>query len=245
MGAEVYELIYWPMLQGRGEFPRLLLEDAGIPYVDVARLPEVEGGGVARAVAVREGRAPGPAHYAPPVLRVGELNIAQTGVICSFLGERFGLVDDNEAGRLRGRQLMLTVLDVVDEVHDTHHPLSSSLYFEEQRVEAVAASRAFVSVRLPAWLDYFERVVVEAGGGLLGPGITYPDIGLFQLIEGLRFAFPRAMKAHAHRAPGVLEVAARVAGRPRLAEYLDSPRRIPFNEHGIFRRYPELDLEPD
>jgi len=243
--SEPYELIYWPMLQGRGEFPRLLLEDAGAAYVDVARLPEADGGGVPRVVAVREGREPGPRHYAPPVLRAGDLSIAQTGVICSFLGERLGLVPDDEASRLRAQQLMLTVLDVVDEAHDTHHPVSSSLFFEEQRDEAIAATRAFVSVRLPGWLDYFESVVVDTGGGLVGPDVSYPDLGLFQLVEGLRFALPKAMAAHCDRAPEVLNLAARIAARPRIAAYLASPRRIPFNEHGIFRYYPELDVVPD
>ena len=41
----VYELHYWPRIQGRGEFVRLALEQAGAEYVDVARGPKSSGGG--------------------------------------------------------------------------------------------------------------------------------------------------------------------------------------------------------
>ncbi len=244
MTGSCYELFYWPFLPGRGEFVRLVLEDAGVPYDDVARRPEADGGGVAAVVAMRSppGRGGGP--FAPPVLRVDGRVIGQTAVICAFLGERFDLAPPAEAGRLVARQHLLTVLDVVAEVHDTHHPVTASWTYEAQRAEAAAAARAFVDVRLRQWLDYFERVLVDGGRWLCGAQPSYADLALFQLIEGLHYAFPRAMAALAGEAPHVGEVRARVAARARIAEYLASARRIPFNEDGIFRHYPELDLVP-
>jgi glutathione S-transferase len=245
-GTRVYELIYWPHLQGRGEFVRLLLEDRALEYVDVARQPAAQGGGLDGVMAYREGVAPGSAHYAPPILRFGELSISQTGVICSWLGERHGLVADDEASQLRARQLMLTVLDVVDEAHDTHHPIANALYYEDQADAARRSSQAFVSIRLPAWLAYFERVITQAGGpGLLGSSLSYPDIALYQLKAGLDFAFPRAMRVYAGATPNVDHLCTRVAERDNLKVYLSSERRLAFNEHGIFRAYPALDLEPE
>ena len=242
MAEEIYELVYWPGIQGRGEFVRLLLEDAGAPYVDVARRPESQGGGVACIDGWRAGAQPGRLHYAPPILRCGALSISQTAVICDWLGERLGLSPPDEERRLAARQMMLTVLDVVDEAHDTHHPISGTLYYEEQQSAALAAARAFVRVRLPGWLDYFERSIERnRGDWLLGRELTYPDLGLFQLVAGLEYAFPRAMARLKETVPRVGAVHARVAGRPRIAAYLGSPRRLPFNEHGIFRHYPELD----
>ena len=42
----MYELYYWPGIQGRGQFVRLALEYAGAKYVDIALVPEEKGGGV-------------------------------------------------------------------------------------------------------------------------------------------------------------------------------------------------------
>lgn len=239
--TETYELFYWPFLPGRGEFPRLVLEDAGVDYVDVARLPESEGGGMPALMAMREDAGAAVQPFAPPILRVGDLVIGQTAVICEFLAERHGLAPDSEPGRLAARQLMLTLLDVVDEAHDTHHPLTSALAYEEQEEAAAVAGRAFAGERLPGWLDYLERIASKSDHWLIGDRATYVDLALFQLVEGLDYAFPRAMAAHASRADAVLAIRDRVAARPRLAAYLASERRLPFNEDGIFRRYPALD----
>jgi len=236
-----YELVYWPFLQGRGEFVRLVLEDAGAPYVDVARLPQSQGGGVQAVLDMRRDAAPGLRAFAPPYLRAGDVVLGQTAVICDWLAARHGLAGANEVQRLAARQLMLTILDVVDEAHDTHHPVASSLYFEDQRDAAIAAARAFTRERLPEWLDYFETIAPRGGHWLLGDRASYVDLALFQLVEGLEYAFPAAMARHASRAPAVLAVRDRVRARPRIASYLDSPRRLPFNEDGVFRHYPELD----
>jgi glutathione S-transferase len=238
-----YELYYWPGIQGRGEFVRLALEDAGAEYVDVARRPENEGGGVAAMQGLMQ--SPGvhiPPPYAPPFLKAGDLIIAQTANILLYLGPRLGLVPAEESARWWANQLQMTIMDAVKEVHDTHHPIASSLYYEDQKPEAVRTSAIFLSVRLPKYLGYFERVLEGAAGdGLLGANLSYADLSLFQFVLGLRYAFPNAMRKVEPGVPRVAALAARLAARPRLAAYLASPRRIPFNEQGIFRRYPELD----
>ncbi len=239
--TDCYQLYCWPFLQGRGEFVRLVLEEAGVPYLDVARLPPEAGGGVERILEVRRGEQGGLLPYAPPFLRLGSHVIGQTSVICDLLARRFGLAPEEEAGRAAALQLQLTIMDVVGEVHDTHHPVSVGKYFEDQMAEAVVAAREFVTDRLPKWLAYFERVL-ERGDGpwLFGAELSYVDLSLFQLIAGLRYAFPKAM-ARA-RAPRVLELTERVRERSGIARYLESERRLPFNEDGIFRYYEALDL---
>jgi len=235
-----YELYYWAGIQGRGEFVRLALEEAGAEYTDVARRP---GGEQAMMRLLGEAGGEHPA-FAPPFLKAGELVIAQTANILLYLGSHHGLAPVDEAGRLWAHQLQLTIADFVDEVHDTHHPIAGSLYYEDQRSEARARTADFLKSRAPKYLGYFERVLERntAGPGhLVGAELTYPDLSLFQLVAGLRYAFPRATARLEPKHPRVVALHDRVAARPRIAAYLASNRRIPFNEHGIFRHYPELD----
>jgi glutathione S-transferase len=232
-----YELYYWPGLPGRGELVRLVLEDAGAEYRDVAREP----GGVAALRAILD--APGGVvpPLAPPVLKHGALIIAQTAVICDHLARRHGLVGDDEAERLAAMQLMLTVMDLLTEAHDVHHPISSSLYYEDQKPEAKLRAAAFLEARLPKFLGYFERVVAAKNTRCLLGAHSYVDLAVFQVLEGLAYAFPRAFAARSAEIPQLLALRDRVRERPRIAAYLASPRRQPFTEQGIFRRYPELD----
>jgi glutathione S-transferase len=236
-----YELHYWPGIQGRGEFVRLALEEAGAAYVDVARQPADKGGGEAN-LARRLGKLE-PAPFAPPVLVAGDLVIAQTANILLFVGARHNLTPRQEEGRLWVNQLQLTIADLVAEAHDAHHPISSGLYYEDQKEAAAQRAQAFREARIPKYLGYFERVLAGAGeeGWVAGETLTYADLSLFQVVRGLEYAFPRAMAGLADRIPAVLALAARVERRPRIAAYLASPRRIAFNEQGIFRHYPELD----
>ena len=226
-----YLLYYWPEIQGRGEFIRLALEDAGADYVDVWRL---------RAGSKHPGLKTPP--FAPPYLVAGKKVIAQTANILQFLGPRLRLAPRDETGRLWLHQLQLTITDWLTEVHDTHHPIGSGLYYEEQKPEARRRSADFLAVRLPKYLDYFEGVLRrQAAGYLLGHAASYADLSLFQMVTGLRYAFPQAFGRLERRYPRVIEVHDRVSRRPRLAVYLASKRRIPFNREGIFRHYPELD----
>jgi glutathione S-transferase len=239
-----YALYYWPGIQGRGEFVRLAFEATGTPYADVAR----GSGGVAAMRRFLDGHAPGTLPFAPPFLVVGELVLAQTSAILAFLGPRLGLVPDDEPSRLAAQQIQLTIADLVGEVHDTHHPIASSLYFEDQRAEAQRRAHHLVRERIPKYLGWLERVLERghrapaAGPFLLGAQRSYVDLSLFQLVEGLRYAFPRAMAAEQKAIPRVVEVHDRIAREARVAAYLASERRLPFNESGIFRHYPELDL---
>jgi glutathione S-transferase len=232
-----YELYYWPSIQGRGEFVRLALEEAGADYADVARLPP----GAAAIAPLLEGKSPR-APFAPPFLKAGKLVIGQTANILLWLAPRHGLVPKSEAARLWAHQLQLTVADWLVEAHDTHHPIGGAFYYEDQKPESARRSAHFTGSRLPKFLGYFERLLArEKGGGLLGRAFSYPDLSLFQMVAGLRYAFPRAMARLEPKHPRVAALYDRVASRPRIAAYLASRRRIPFNQHGIFRQYPELD----
>jgi glutathione S-transferase len=235
-----YELYYWAGIQGRGEFVRLALEQAAADYVDVARQP----GGEAAMTRLLGGASAGHLAFAPPLLKAGELILGQTANILLYLGAHLGLAPADEAGRLWAHQLQLTIADFVDEAHDTHHPIASSLYYEDQRQEARTRAADFLKSRAPKYFGYFERVLERnpAGPGhLVGVEPTYPDLSLFQVVAGMRYAFPRAMTRLEPKCPRVVALHDRVATLPRIAAYLASDRRIPFNEHGIFRHYPELD----
>ena len=235
-----YELYYWPSIQGRGEFVRLALEDAGADYLDVAREPK----GMAAMMRFMESRSIKNPPFAPPFLKAGKLVIAQTANILFFLGPRHVLAPKTEPGRLWAHQLQLTIADWVAEAHETHHPISGSLYYEDQQREAKRRAADFTAERMPKFFDYFEGILQRNSKGsefLLGRQLSYIDLSLFQMIEGLRYAFPKAMKKLEKKYRRALALRDRVAARPRIARYLDSPRRIPFNQEGIFRCYPELE----
>jgi len=233
-----YQLFYWPEIQGRGEFVRLALEDAGATYDDIAR----KAGGMDRMFAVMEGGRDRHPPFAPPFLKAGKLVIAQVANILFYLGPRLKLSPRDEAGRLWLHQLQLTVTDFVKEIHDTHHPVGSGLYYEDQKPEAKRYTGNFLDERAPKYLGYFESVLKKSGGPyLLGRKATYVDLSMFQLIEGLRYAFPSSEKVIERQVPGLISVRDKVAARPGIKAYLASPRRIAFNDMGIFRHYPELD----
>lgn len=235
-----YELYYWPSTPGRGEFVRLALEEAAAQYRDVAR----RQGGVASMMRLIEGgRAAHPA-FAPPILKAGPLVIAQTANILLYLGRHLGLAPRSEAGALWTHQLQLTIADFVAEIHDTHHPIGSGLYYEDQKREARRRAADFRKNRMPKYLGYFERVLARNPQGaayLVGGRLSYADLSLFEIAAGLRYAFPKSFARASRRCPKLLAVAERVAARPRIAAYLASPRRLPYDQVGIFRHYPELD----
>lgn len=240
----IYELYYWPFLQGRGEFIRLILEDTATPYIDVARQPEEEGGGIAAVMSFRDGEQSVHPIFAPPVLKVGDLVISQTPNICRFLGERLGLIPEDEASRLHGNQIILTIGDLLVEVHDTHHPLGKAFYYGDQKDAAKERAKTFHSERLPKLLKHFEAILTyNQSNTLVGSAISYVDLMMFQMLEGLNYAFPQSFSQVTKTTPQLLQLREAVAERPNLKAYLQSPRRIPFNEEGIFRHYPELDFQ--
>lgn len=242
MSNERYELFYWPSIQGRGEFVRLAFEDAGADYVDVARLSAEEGGGVAAMMKLMRDESLATPPFAPPFVRVGDIVVAQTANALQFVGPRIGLAPADERMRLWAHQLQLTIADFVGEVHDTHHPVGTSLYYEDQKVEAKRRAKEFLSARLPKFFGYFERCLGRNGGErLVGDRVSYVDLSMFQVMAGVAYAFPKAWAAAEGSYPLLVALRDRVSSRPRLAEYLASPRRLAFNENGIFRRYPELD----
>ena len=235
----IYELYYWPEIQGRGEFIRLALEAAAAEYRDVAR----EADGLSAMMALMDGGSGRRPPFAPPFLKDGELVVAQTANILLYLGPRLGLAPDEEGDRLWLHQLQLTIEDFLKEVHDSHHPIGSSLYYEEQKQEAARRTANFLGERLPRFLGYFNGLLDSNSSGsfLMGRALSYPDLSLFQLVAGLRYAYPNALKSVEPSIARMCDLHDTVAEQPAVAAYLASPRRLPFNESGIFRHYPELD----
>jgi glutathione S-transferase len=231
-----YELYYWTGIQGRGEFVRLALEDAGAGYTDVARER-----GDAVMDAFLAGEHDGAPPFAPPFLKAGRLVIAQVANILDYLGPALALVPGSASRRIEALQLQLTIADLVTEVHDSHHPIASSLYYEDQQAEAKRRAEDLRKQRLPKFLGYFEQVLEQGGGRHALREHSYVDLSLFQLMSGLDYAFPTAMRQLQGRLPHLQALVQRVAARPNITAYLASERRLPFNEDGIFRHYPELD----
>lgn len=240
-----YRLHYWPTIPGRGEFVRLALEYAAIPYVDVARLPANKGGGEEALWKSLDRAHPRKIPFAPPYLEASDRVIAQTANILLFLGKHHGLAPKDEAGWLWTHQLQLTIADFVAEVHDAHHPISVGEYYEDQKAAAAKRTAAFRKTRIPKFLGYFEKVLDRAAGDWVnGKRVSYADLSLFQVVDGLRYAFPRWMHKHEGKYPKLIALRDRVAALPKIASYLKSRRRVAFNEDGIFRYYKELD-RPD
>ena len=235
-----YELYYWPGLQGRGEFVRLALEEAAADYVDVARAPN----GMQSMTDFLDGDEALHPPFAPPFLKDGDILVGQTAAILLYLGDRLGLAPADEQGRLWTHQIQLTIADLVDEAHDTHHPIASSLYYEDQKGEAKRRSADFRDARIPKFLKWFERVLSRNPSGpehLVGDRLTYADLSLFQVIDGLSYAFPKTMARTLSETPGVKALHAAVSSRPRIKTYLASARREAFNQQGVFRHYADLD----
>lgn len=233
-----YELYYWPSIQGRGEFVRLALEEGGADYVDVAR----HSGGMSAMTKLLDGAHIKQPPFAPPILKAGNLVIAQVANILLYLGPRLRLAPRDEAGRLWIHQLQLTIADLVSEIHDAHHPLSSQLYYEDQKAAAKRSTQLLWQHRVPKYLGYFENVIEKNGGPyVLGRRISYADLSLFQIVAGLRYAFPKRMKRFEQEVPRLVALHDKVAERPRIKSYLQSKRRIAFNTSGVFRHYKELD----
>ena len=241
-----YQLYYWPGLQGRGEFVRLALEEAGADYVDVARLPRERGGGAGGLMKIMADRSQPFAPFAPPFLKDGALTVSQTANILAYLAPRLGLAPEGEARRVFAAGLQLTIADMVAEAHDTHHPIAGSLYYEDQKEAAKARSTDFIANRISKYMGYFERVLRRNPDGpehAVGDSLTTVDLSLYQLVAGLTYAFPCGMAPFTEACPLLFRLCDAVQTRPNIAAYLASDRRIPFNESGIFRRYPELDQD--
>lgn len=236
-----YELYYWDGIQGRGEFVRLALEEAAAQYTDVTR---IAGRGTDEMLAIMGSKTEEHIPFAPPFLKDGDRIIPHVANILFYLGPKLGLAPENDGLRYVANGLQLTITDFVAEVHDTHHPISTGAYYEDQRDEAKARSAAFIKDRIPKFLGYFERVLQQNRKGpkhLIGDNLSYVDLSLFQVIEGLSYAFPKAMKSVDGRHAGIEALRDHVGNRPNISAYLRSDRRLPFSEEGIFRHYPELD----
>ncbi|QWW70598.1 glutathione S-transferase [Rhizobium sp. WYJ-E13] len=240
-----YELYYWDGIQGRGEFVRLALEEAGADYIDITRQSD-RGRGTGAMLAIMQSSSEAHIPFAPPFLKDGDLIIPHVANILLYLGPKLRLAPDDEGMRYVVNGLQLTITDFVAEVHDTHHPIATSLYYEDQKEEAKARSASFIKERIPKFLGYFERVRQQnpkSSQYIVGDALTYVDLSLFQIIEGLVYAFPKAMSRYRSKYPLLAALHDSVEERPNIARYLKSDRRLPFNTQGIFRHYPELDMD--
>jgi glutathione S-transferase len=240
----VYQLYYWPGIQGRGEFVRLALEAAAAPYVDIALMPDSRNGGVRALQRLLQDKSLPHPPFAPPILKAGRQLIAQTATILLFLGDRLGIGPRAAANRLWAHQLQLTIADFIVEIHDTHHPIGGGLYYEDQQREAMRRAQDFRQSRMPKYLTYFERVIQRnhaRSHWMVGSKMSYVDLSMAQVVAGLRYAFPLASRVSLRRCPRLRTLHERAFGQPRIRAYLASGRRVPFNNDGIFRHYPELD----
>ncbi|GGE52647.1 glutathione S-transferase [Agaricicola taiwanensis] len=231
-----YELFYWTGIQGRGEFVRLALEEAGADYTDVAR----EKGDDVLMPLMKEAKTP---PFAPPFLRDGDVLVGQVALILHYLGPKLGLVSADPVEALWTHQIQLTMTDFVAEIHDVHHPIGVGAYYEDQKEEAARRAEEFRADRIPKFLGWFERILSknDKSGYLVGSALSYADLSLFQIVEGLNYAFPRLMKASSKDWPKAMALSSKIRQRPNIAAYCTSNRRLPFNKNGIFRHYAELD----
>ncbi|KAH7101480.1 hypothetical protein BKA62DRAFT_638633 [Auriculariales sp. MPI-PUGE-AT-0066] len=242
--SDDYELIYWPGIPGRGEPMRLLFEEAGVDYRDTAKGKD----GIDRVLAaIKPGFEPGGQKdnippLAPPMLRAGDLFLSQSPNILLFLGERLpGLIPgDVSVNKYRVNQLALTALDLQNEAHDTHHPVATSAYYDDQKPEAKRAAAEFRDSRIPKFFGYFERVISSSEGPYLLFEFSYADLVLWHVLDGCQFAFPKAVARTFEKNPKLKELYDTVAARARIAAYLGSDRRANYGD-GIYRYYEELD----
>jgi glutathione S-transferase len=237
----IYELYYWPGIQGRGEYVRLALEEAGAAYRDIALIPEEEGGGLAAMTRALEGDDIARPPFAPPFLKAGQLLIGQTANILLYLGPKLNLAPRDAAGKLWVHQLQLTLADFMVEIHDTHHPIGGGLYYHEQKPEAKRRTQDFLANRLPKFLGYFETVLERSEGKwLAGKALSYADLSLAQVVAGLMYAFPESTRKQLRRCPRVKALHDAVFARPRIRRYVESERRVAFNNDDLYRRYSDL-----
>jgi glutathione S-transferase len=237
----VYRLYYWDGLQGRGEFVRLALEAAGAEYEDVGRAD------APAMMAILESETETSLPFAPPFLQDGELIIPHVANILMYLGPKLGLAPKNKNLQFVANGLQLTITDFVAEVHDTHHPISTSAFYEAQKKAAKARTKDFLQNRLPKFLGYFERMAARNPAStkfIVGGRLSYVDLSLFQVIAGLQYAFPKAMRGFGKQYPKLAALNKRISNQKPVAAYLKSERRLPFSESGVFRHYPELDMAP-
>ncbi|EMD83062.1 glutathione S-transferase [Pacificimonas flava] len=228
-----YDLWYWAGLPGRGEFVRIALEAGGIPYRERGR---EEGTDVAEQLERYDSTPP----YAPPWLDTGELVLAQTANILLYLGDRHGLAPKDAKGKLWVNQLQLTIMDMVAEAHDTHHPIADGAYYEEQKEAAKQAAEQFRGERMPKFFRHFAKTLNGERKFFAGEAWSYADTSFYVLMSGLEFAFPQRMATLRPEYRSLFEHRDRVGELPELQDYLASDRCLPF-ENGLFRHYEELD----
>ena len=249
---EVYHLIYWPGIPGRGEHVRLALEQAGAEYTDTAHVEDGIKTVSSQISKENKGDSINPPPLAPPILKHGEYTISQTPNILLYLGTKLGLApttEEDPVGIYHVNELTLTALDgLSNEPHDVHHPIAVAEYYENQKEEAAKKAKDYRENRLPKFFEYFERVLSgdasKGGEYLYGGQLTYADLVLFQTVDGVSFAFPRRVGSLKKSGDydKVFALYDRVKALEKIKAYLESDRSQEYSM-GIYRHYPELDAE--
>ncbi|SMY24333.1 unnamed protein product [Zymoseptoria tritici ST99CH_1A5] len=255
MSQPKYEILYHPGIPGRGEFIRLAFEVTGTPYTDIAN-SQKDGYATVQKTCMNTtstaSEGSNPPMFAPPALRIpgagknGEaLVIAQTSNILLYLSEKLSLLPEgDENGKYFVNQLVLTALDLNNEIHDTHHPIGPSLYYEDQKDASLLKAKDVRENRIPKFLSYFERVLKGNGDGkyLVGERVTTADVTVWQVLDGLQFAFPKEMAVRRKEFEALFKWYEGFKEEKGLKAYLGSERRLPYSQ-GVFRYYPELDRQ--
>jgi len=230
------QLWYWPDLPGRGEFIRLFCEAGEVDYTDMAR--EQGADALVEHMHGLEGRRP----FAPPYIEDDGIVVGQTPLVLQYLSDKHGLGSGEMETDLQLFQLQIDIADFVEEVHSVHHPIAHDLFYADQMDAAFEKAGYFRAQRIPKFLIHFDNAIAAGGGPFsLGQQWSHVDTSLFQLMEGLDYAFPNYMKEMQGSWPHLEGLQGIVPEIEPLAEYLASERRIEFSEDGIFRHYEELD----
>ena len=191
------------------------------------------------------GEGGNPPSLAPPILRHGDLLINQLPNILLYLGPQLGLApywDEDPNGIYYINELALTASDgLSNEAHDTHHPIAAGAYYEDQKEEAKKKAKDYIKNRLPKFVGYFERVLKseasKGGEWLYGGKLTYADLVLFHTVDGVSFAFPKALEKmkKSGEYDGVFNLIERIRSRDNIKKYLESDRRQKYSK-GIYRK---------
>ncbi|KAK4058824.1 hypothetical protein OIO90_000270 [Microbotryomycetes sp. JL221] len=251
-----FEVVYHAGIPGRAEFVRLMFEATGVTYRDAPQedgqdciIPYVTGNFA--------DHDKNPLPFAVPVLRHNDVVISQVPNIVLYLSSRLPPIDlDGEStntaqtpaplhdlSTFHWLEQLMTILDMNNEVHETHHPIDIRLYYEDQKAEAQKRAQAFREARIPKFLGNFENNIKKHTSGFLNEKVSPADLALFHMVEGILFAFPERINQVKSEFPHVFKLRDTIKSSRRIQAYINSGRRIPFNNYGIFRHYTELDGE--
>ncbi|XP_035669728.1 glutathione S-transferase P-like isoform X2 [Branchiostoma floridae] len=213
---------------GRGEFVRLIFEEAGVKF------REVNDFEVLKKLFFTE-KQKGFYAFAPPMIQRGKFRLSQTSVICSYLGKQFGLWPESEEDQWRAQQLNITIHDFIAEGRLAFHGRNPVESYYTQKEETQPYIDRFVATRLPRWLTHLETALKannDGQGFVIGGKLTYVDLGLLHVLRATESQFPQAWASN-DSIPLLKAFKARLSARPNLAAYFNSDRCVPFEGNSM------------